>query len=186
MIRNRNMIILRKELTNFYYAWKRYLTGSFFTFIRSRKITSITIALTAILMIGLIWALKTFVSPEPVYGQTGILVRQPGFWLVSARVLRWIAGGGLLGAFIRLARKQYRYFKRLKDLLISTTSLIILSPLFAILAILIKIDSVGNVLIRQERVGKDGKIFKMWKLRTMRNNAEFETGPVWAQIMIQE
>jgi len=49
---------------------------------------------------------------------------------------------------------------------------IILSPIFVFMAILIKLDSKGPVFFKQERLGKNGKIFKIWKFRTMIENAE--------------
>lgn len=48
----------------------------------------------------------------------------------------------------------------------------ILSPLYIILAILIKINSSGPSIFKQERIGKDGKLFTIYKFRTMHNNAE--------------
>ena len=62
--------------------------------------------------------------------------------------------------------------KRIIDVVISGIGLIILFPLFVIIGILIKLDSRGAVFFRQERTGKDGKIFKAYKLRTMVENAE--------------
>lgn len=62
--------------------------------------------------------------------------------------------------------------KRLFDLLWSTLGLFVLWPLFLIIAILIKLDDGGPVFYRQERVGYRGKLFKMWKFRTMIVNAE--------------
>ena len=61
----------------------------------------------------------------------------------------------------------YRVVKRVLDLLLAFVALVILSPVFLVVAILIKIDSPGPVLFRQERVGKDGKIFKILKFRSM-------------------
>ena len=58
------------------------------------------------------------------------------------------------------------------DFIASLIGLIILLPLFIIIAILIKIDSKGPVFFLQERLGKDGKTFKMYKFRTMVKNAE--------------
>ncbi len=58
------------------------------------------------------------------------------------------------------------------DFWVSLISLIILSPLFLIVAILIKADSRGSVFFRQERVGLRGKIFRIWKFRTMVHEAE--------------
>ncbi len=62
--------------------------------------------------------------------------------------------------------------KRIIDVLVSGIGLIILFPIFVIIGILIKLGSKGPVFFAQERVGKDGKIFKAYKLRTMVDNAE--------------
>jgi len=66
--------------------------------------------------------------------------------------------------------------KRFFDFIISLIVLIILSPLFSILGILIKKDSEGPVFFRQVRIGKDGKPFRIFKFRTMVNNAD-KIGP---------
>jgi lipopolysaccharide/colanic/teichoic acid biosynthesis glycosyltransferase len=55
--------------------------------------------------------------------------------------------------------------------LASGIALIVLLPIFAIIGIFIKLDSKGPVFFIQERAGKDGKIFKVYKLRTMMDNA---------------
>lgn len=70
--------------------------------------------------------------------------------------------------------------KRSFDLLASTLFLILSSPLFAVIAVLIKLNSKGPLFYRQERVGLDGKTFRLIKFRTMRAEAEKESGPVWA------
>ncbi len=57
--------------------------------------------------------------------------------------------------------------KRVLDVVISLASLVLLAIPFAITALAIKLDSEGPVFFRQERVGKDGKLFKTWKFRTM-------------------
>ena len=64
------------------------------------------------------------------------------------------------------------FFKRVFDIFVSFLMLIILSPLFLILAIMIKIDSRGPVFYRQERVTQYGKKFRIFKFRTMVNNAD--------------
>ena len=64
------------------------------------------------------------------------------------------------------------YIKRIFDVIISLISLIILFPIFTITGILIKLDSDGPIFFRQERVGKSGKVFKIYKFRTMVLNAE--------------
>ncbi len=70
--------------------------------------------------------------------------------------------------------------KRLMDIVISLMGLILLLPFFPLIAILIKATSKGKVFYVQERFGMDGKIFKLYKFRTMIENAEKDTGPVWA------
>ncbi|MFU0784252.1 MAG: Sugar transferase involved in LPS biosynthesis (colanic, teichoic acid) [Thermoanaerobacterium thermosaccharolyticum] len=64
------------------------------------------------------------------------------------------------------------HVKRLIDFILSFIAIIILSPLFIILAILIKIDSKGPVFFVQDRIGLNGKLFKAYKFRTMILNAE--------------
>jgi len=56
----------------------------------------------------------------------------------------------------------------------------LLSPFLAVVALLIKRDSPGPILYRQERCGENGKPFVLFKFRTMRLDAEAATGPVWA------
>lgn len=62
--------------------------------------------------------------------------------------------------------------KRIFDLAVSALGIIALSPLFVIIAIIIKLDSKGPIFFRQERVGLDGEKFRMWKFRTMVTGAE--------------
>lgn len=57
--------------------------------------------------------------------------------------------------------------KRFFDVIVSILALIVLLPLFIVIAIFIKIDSKGPVFFRQERVGLNGKIFRIYKFRTM-------------------
>lgn len=64
------------------------------------------------------------------------------------------------------------FFKRTFDIIVSLLMLIILSPAFLILAIAIKIDSKGPVFYRQERVTRYGKKFRIFKFRSMVNNAD--------------
>ncbi len=67
---------------------------------------------------------------------------------------------------------MYRFFKRVLDILLSLSGLLLLWPLLLILAILIRIDSPGPAIFKQVRLGKDGKEFTMHKFRTMCQNAE--------------
>jgi exopolysaccharide biosynthesis polyprenyl glycosylphosphotransferase len=65
-----------------------------------------------------------------------------------------------------------RTIKRVFDLLVGGISLILISPLLLVVAILIKLDSSGPVIYRQKRVGENGRIFTMFKFRSMKNNAD--------------
>lgn len=64
------------------------------------------------------------------------------------------------------------FLKRIFDVLASLIGVIILFPIILIVAIVIKVTSKGNVLFKQTRVTKDGKEFKIYKFRTMRENSE--------------
>lgn len=89
---------------------------------------------------------------------------------------------GIMGYIIRFARRRFQEFKRGFDVVVSLIGLIITSPLILSAAILIKIVSPkGSVFFRQERVGKNGVIFHIFKLRTMEPDAEKTTGAVWAK-----
>ena len=68
--------------------------------------------------------------------------------------------------------KGYLFFKRFFDIILSLLGLICLSPVLIIVAIAIKLESEVPVLFSQDRVGKDGKTFKMYKMRSMVSNAE--------------
>lgn len=67
---------------------------------------------------------------------------------------------------------MYSIFKRTLDFIIAGVALIVLSPFLLITAILIKIDSKGPVIFKQERLGKNGIPFKIWKFRSMCVGAE--------------
>lgn len=68
-------------------------------------------------------------------------------------------------------RLRYRFIKRTFDILASLIGLILLSPLFLIVAIAIFIDDPGPVLFFQERNGLNGRVFRMWKFRSMYKDA---------------
>lgn len=66
----------------------------------------------------------------------------------------------------------YAFLKRCGDIFCSVMALIVLSPLFLTVAVLIKREDGGPVIFAQERLTKNGKIFKMYKFRTMCEDAE--------------
>jgi len=71
--------------------------------------------------------------------------------------------------------------KRVMDLCVAAGGLALLAPLMALLAALIKLESQGPAIYRQRRLGRGLRPFEMLKFRSMINEAEQETGPVWAQ-----
>lgn len=74
-----------------------------------------------------------------------------------------------------------RAFKRIFDKVLSCFGVLVTLPLFPLIALAIKITSPGPVLFRQVRTGKHEKEFVLYKFRTMRTDAETNTGAVWAQ-----
>ena len=71
--------------------------------------------------------------------------------------------------------------KRFIDIVLSAFALIVLSPLMLIIAITIRLTSPGRAIFCQERVGRGGKRFKIYKFRSMRADAEEKVGHVWAR-----
>lgn len=69
-------------------------------------------------------------------------------------------------------KQTYIKVKRILDCILATIALIILSPIYLIIAIAVKIDSKGPVFFKHTRIGKNGKIIKIYKYRTMVANAE--------------
>jgi len=69
---------------------------------------------------------------------------------------------------------------RLFDIVGSLAIVVATFPLMVVSALLVKLTSAGPVLYRQERVGKNGKLFVLYKFRTMIDGAEKDVGPVWA------
>jgi exopolysaccharide biosynthesis polyprenyl glycosylphosphotransferase len=70
-------------------------------------------------------------------------------------------------------------FKRAFDLVVAGLGLIVVSPFLLLIAAAVRLSSRGPVLLHQERVGLHGRSFRMLKFRTMREDAEVDTGPVW-------
>jgi Undecaprenyl-phosphate glucose phosphotransferase len=74
-----------------------------------------------------------------------------------------------------------RVIKRVADIIFSLLILAIFSPLMVIITILIKLTSPGPVFYKQKRLGLGGEVFEMLKFRSMKMDAEKDTGPVWAE-----
>jgi exopolysaccharide biosynthesis polyprenyl glycosylphosphotransferase len=73
-----------------------------------------------------------------------------------------------------------RIAKRLVDLSVAAILLVLLAPLFAVVALAILISTGRPIFYLQQRVGQGGRLFRMIKFRSMRCDAERETGPIWA------
>jgi Undecaprenyl-phosphate glucose phosphotransferase len=71
------------------------------------------------------------------------------------------------------------FVKRGMDLLLSALGLVVLSPLFLLIAVLVKVTSPGPILYAQERMGLDGRTFRMLKFRSMRADAETKSEARW-------
>ncbi|HEY53424.1 MAG TPA: sugar transferase, partial [Caldilineae bacterium] len=65
-----------------------------------------------------------------------------------------------------------RIIKRIFDLLVASVSLLILWPIMLVVAIAIKLDSPGPAILRQERVGENGRLFRVYKFRSMVQDAD--------------
>lgn len=68
--------------------------------------------------------------------------------------------------------KSYSFFKRAFDIVASSTALVLLSPVFIATSIAIKKEDKGPAIFIQKRIGKDGKIFDLYKFRSMKENAD--------------
>ncbi len=75
----------------------------------------------------------------------------------------------------------FRAVKRTLDVLAALCLLVVAAPLSALVALAIKLDDGGPALFGQVRVGRQGALFTLWKFRSMRVDAEAETGPKWAE-----
>jgi exopolysaccharide biosynthesis polyprenyl glycosylphosphotransferase len=71
--------------------------------------------------------------------------------------------------------------KRLLDLVVSFLVLVLGFPVWLVIALAVRLSSPGGAIYRQKRVGRLGRPFSMYKFRTMKRDAEADTGPVWAQ-----
>jgi sugar transferase (PEP-CTERM system associated) len=79
------------------------------------------------------------------------------------------------------ASRVTRFVKRMLDLSLSMILAIISAPAMALTAVAIRLDSAGRCLYSQERVGENGRVFKIYKFRSMRIDAEQAGTPIWAR-----
>jgi exopolysaccharide biosynthesis polyprenyl glycosylphosphotransferase len=92
-----------------------------------------------------------------------------------------IYGVPLIDIMPELMPDWEKKMKRVLDILTSSIILLVSLPISIIIAIAIKLDSEGPALFKQQRCGVDGTVFNILKFRSMFQNAEKTTGPIWSQ-----
>lgn len=80
--------------------------------------------------------------------------------------------GTMVATSYSVSKLVYSHIKRLFDIIISIMALLILSPVFLIVIIAIKLESKGHAIFTQERIGLNGELFKLYKFRSMIENAD--------------
>ena len=91
-----------------------------------------------------------------------------------------IIGHPLLRVYPTSMKRWQWLLKRVVDIAVSVVVLVPLFPLWLAVGLVIKMDSAGPVLFKQERIGKKGRVFTLYKFRSMIQDAERDTGPIWA------
>jgi len=119
--------------------------------------------------------MKLRMSGIDIEDATSFLERTSGKIAVESMLPSWlIFSDGFKTSAFRLG------VKRALDVIHASALLIVTSPLMALFAVLIKLDSPGKILFRQSRVGRNGEEFELFKFRSMREDAERVSGPAWA------
>jgi exopolysaccharide biosynthesis polyprenyl glycosylphosphotransferase len=77
--------------------------------------------------------------------------------------------------------RLFLVYKRVASLVTSTIGLLLSLPLLPFVVLAIKISFPGKILYRQNRVGREGVVFRCYKFRTMHSDAEADSGPTWAR-----
>ena len=136
---------------------------------------------------------EVILTPEASWWRDDIAARVPAGWRADLLVwpspfetmigrlrFRIVGDLPLLEARVRPLEGAGAFFKRAFDVGVAAASLLLLAPGLALAAALVASTSRGGVFYRQTRVGRDGRLFQLWKLRTMWEGAEIETGAVLA------
>jgi exopolysaccharide biosynthesis polyprenyl glycosylphosphotransferase len=136
---------------------------------------------------------EVILTPEASWWRDEIAARVPAAWRADLLVwpspfetmigrlrFRIVGDLPLLEARVRPFEGAGAFFKRAFDAAAAAAGLLLLAPGLALAAALVASTSRGGVFYRQTRVGRDGRLFQLWKLRTMREGAEVETGAVLA------
>lgn len=170
-----------REIDDLLYAWRSYLRFHFYTKHIRRLRKAVPGRLIAILLSTFLAAVSvSWLIGNMAFAQEKFSLPEAAWLVALGSFFPWAVSGSFVGVIVHFLRKRFHSFKHALDLLIASAGLVLLSPLFLIVSILVKIDSPGTAFFNQRRIGKDGKPFRIWKFRTMREDAESATGPVWA------
>jgi exopolysaccharide biosynthesis polyprenyl glycosylphosphotransferase len=112
----------------------------------------------------LMWSVQQTGSEFLVYNKIGLATSQSQ--VIPSDSFNWVSIGAAQ------ISDSLRVIKRLFDLLLVIPSIIVLSPLYLIIALLIKLESRGKLLYTQERIGQNGTLFKFPKFRSMRAGSD--------------
>jgi exopolysaccharide biosynthesis polyprenyl glycosylphosphotransferase len=122
-------------------------------------------------------------GPQASLGPTS----SPAAPMVSRRVALPDARPGARGRARRMLDRPWnglpatgRVAKRMMDIGVSAILLLLLAPLFTLVSLVILISTGRPIFYQQQRIGQGGRPFRMYKFRSMRVDAERETGPIWA------
>lgn len=114
--------------------------------------------------------------------EIGVKIMSDMYDIVSGQArVNSIYGVPLIDVRPEIMKPWEEVLKRTVDIIVSLMILLVGLPLWILIAAAIKITSKGPVFYRQQRVGKNGRVFKMLKFRSMVTDAERETGPQWAR-----
>lgn len=92
-----------------------------------------------------------------------------------------LVGVPLIDINLNIETFYSRILKRMLDVILAFCGILFCIPIWLIVALIIKLDSSGSIFYFQSRSGKDGVLFNIIKFRSMVNNAESNTGPVWSR-----
>ncbi|MBU2541253.1 MAG: sugar transferase [Candidatus Omnitrophica bacterium] len=88
---------------------------------------------------------------------------------------------GVTGLIVRFVRRSFERLKRIMDIMLASTGLVLSFPFLLVAGTIIKLTSKGPIVYKQDRMGRFGELFKIYKLRTMYFDAENATGAIWAR-----
>lgn len=113
--------------------------------------------------------------------EVGLKIMPDMYDIVSGQArISSIYGFPLIDVMPEIMRPWEESLKRFVDITVAAAILLVGLPLWILVPLFIKIDSPGPVFYKQERVGRNGRIFKMVKFRSMYSDAEKHSGPIWA------